>query len=55
MKQMINKNKLMLSGKAKHIQIALNGIAKSQYGNCTLAQYTANRPEMRITLGNLES
>ncbi|MCR8660366.1 hypothetical protein [Paenibacillus endoradicis] len=55
MKQTINKNKLMLSGKAKHIQIALNGIAKSQYGNCTLAQYTANRPEMRITLGNLDS
>ncbi|HIW35123.1 MAG TPA: hypothetical protein IAA29_20305 [Candidatus Paenibacillus intestinavium] len=55
MKQHINKNNLMLSGKAKHIKLVLNGIAKSQYGNCTLAQYTANRPQMRITLGNVDS
>lgn len=55
MKQIINRNGITLSGKAKHIGQALNGITKSQYGNFTLAQYTANRPQMRITLGKVES
>lgn len=51
MKQYINDNRLMISGKAKHVKMTLNGLAKSPYGSYTLTQYTELRPAMQITIG----